>query len=96
MNQNEIRSAFCEDYFTILDCSLFRLTLRSNNTNHEWHILEQEYNNKTFYSLYHRHKEKDQFHYQGHGASLKEIADKIKGHDKYQMNKNGSDQVLLQ
>ena len=89
MTQKEIQNTFSDSYFTIMDSSLFRLTLRSNNTNHEWHILEQEYNNKKFYSFYHRHKGNDPFHYQGHGASLKEIADKIKGHDEYQMNKNG-------
>lgn len=86
MNQNEIQTAFCADYFTVLDSSLFRLTVRSKNTGHEWHILEQEYNNKKFYSFSHRHSANTPFHKHGHAPSLEDVARQIKEHDTYQMN----------
>ncbi len=81
-------SSIDTDYFDILDCNPFHITLRSKNTLHEWHLLYTEYNGRTSFEIRHRHSNRYPYHRHGHAPSLSAAIKDIKNHDSYQLRKD--------
>lgn len=73
-------------YFDVLGSSPFAITLRSQCTKHEWHILFTEGQKWQSCKIYHRHSRNDGWHWHGSKPTLREAIADIQGHDNYQLN----------
>ncbi len=73
-------------YFDIIGRSAFCVTIRSKNTGHYWHILNQDGNNYRSCTIYHRHDNHGSYHRHGHKSTLAKCIEDIKGHDQFQLH----------
>ena len=73
------------EYFSVLSTNAFQVTIKSNCTGHEWHILsrQDQVHGRTIHTciIYHRHNRRVGFHLHGQASNLAEAIQKIKNHD---------------
>ena len=88
-SRNDIAS-IDRTYFSVLGSSPFTITLRSNNTQHEWHLMVQQVRVEArvinSIKIYHRHDRTVGFHEHGHARTLPEAIKMIRDHDVFQLN----------
>ncbi len=72
-------------YFTVLSKNGKNIELQSNNTGHCWKLVYEACG----YTVYHKHSQTEQYHYQTGFGNLYDTILDIVGHDEYQMrNRN--------
>lgn len=74
-------------YFEIIGSSKYYVTLRSRNTEHEWHLLERIANGYRTFVISHRHRSSEPFHLQRTRPTIAESCEYIKDHDVYYLEK---------
>ena len=73
------------EYFDIIGKKEFGIVLRSRNTGHYWHLLEQVYNDCRTFQISHKHHTTDAFHLQKNRPTIEACCDYIKSHDAYHL-----------
>ncbi len=72
-------------YFKVLNTSAFTITLQSKNTGHCWHMLNQEYCNKSTVALFHTHVYGSEYHHHANAKNVSQCISIIQKHDRYQI-----------
>lgn len=73
------------DYFTIISVMPDKYEIKSNNTGHFWKLCKQSEGKLDFISLYHKHHQNDNWHYQTDCLNTLESIIYIADHDEYQL-----------
>ncbi len=74
-------------YFDVIEVTPFYLVLRSKNTGHFWHLLEQDYRCFRSFKVFHKHHETDNYHPQTCKGSIGACCLYIKGHDAFHLKR---------
>ena len=74
-----------DGYFTLPSSNAFCVTIKSNCTGHEWHIIVQESAHFRSFEIFHRHNSRDEFHLHGHAGTFRSVLKLIKRHDTFQL-----------
>ena len=75
------------EYFKVIEASMYHITLKSNTTGHIWDIYCRYYPGGRSIIVYHKHRDSDPFHKQKgyHPQTIAQAQDLIKDHDRYVM-----------
>ena len=78
------------NYFRVIGCSCFSVTLQSRNTGHCWHILQQEYGRFSTCTIFHTHHYGTAYHKHGHAKNLMLCIRQIISHDTWWLGRQAS------
>lgn len=74
-------------YFDIIGEKDYGIVLRSKCTGHYWYLLEQKYNQRRTFQIYHRHHASDPYHLQKNRPTIEGCCEYIRSHDAYHLQK---------
>jgi len=69
-------------YFTDVSLNEDNCILKSNNTKHSWRIMQSS---DGYFSLWHKHRDKDEFHFHRGCVSIEDCILEIIDHDEFQL-----------
>ena len=83
MISNKEIQAIDRQYFDVLETTAFYVVLRSRNTGHFWHLLEQHPGSHVTFLISHKHHEWNPYHPQANRPTIDDCCKYIKWHDRF-------------
>lgn len=71
------------NYFDVLDILSDQVVIKSKCTGHSWWLI---FMGGRYIDIYHKHKDRDKFHWHQSVLTFSDAVDEIKGHDEFQLN----------